>query len=109
MTQYSMSDVATPFSDTSASINLTAAVVSTYTVPGTVNQKYRCMFRWGNGSAVYVGLNATPAAPTSGAVHSTPNIEFMPDAKYVKGGDILSFYSTLAVTDSGLSLLSING
>lgn len=110
MTQYqSLYLGTTPFSDTSVSINLVAATVATYTVPGTPQQKYRAKFSWGSGANVYVGLNTIPVASTSGAVTSMPNVEFLPDLKYVKGGDVLSFLSTSAVTDSGLSLLLVNG
>ena len=109
MTQYSSNyDGTTPFSDTNASINLAVATIATYTVPGTSQQKYRAKFTWGNGANVYVGLNATPVASTSGAVTNMANVEFNPSAKYVKGGDVLSFLSSAAVTDSGLSLLLLN-
>lgn len=108
MTQYLPAYDAVSFSDTAAQINLTATVVATYTVPGTVANKYRCQFSWAYDASVYVGLNATPVASTGGTITASRNVEFRPTVKFVKGGDVLSFYSTDDVADSGLSLLSLS-
>lgn len=109
MTIYStLYDGAKPFSDTAVQINLAAATVLTYTVPGLATQRYRCQFSFPASASVYVGYNVTPAASTTGTITSSPNIEFNPkEAKFVRGGDVIKFFSTAAVTDGGLSLLEL--
>lgn len=100
-----------PFSDTTAQIALAANTAITYTVPGTNRDKYRCEFSWFYNSSIWVGYNETAVVPLPGAVTTATNssIEFRPDVRYVKGGDVLSFISDSLVTNAGLSLLKLPG
>lgn len=97
------------FTDQAAQINLAAATVVTYTVPGIISQKYQCIFSWPYDANVYVGINTTPAASTDGEITSSSGVSFRPIKKFVKGGDVLSFLSAAAVGDAGLELFLLNG
>lgn len=101
-----------PFSDTCAQINLAATVVGNYTVPGTNEFRYRAEFSYTNTSNVWVGYNTTPVVPLSNTTTTTNNQEFRPgangDARYVKGGDVLSFItSDVGGAQVGISLLQL--
>lgn len=92
MTNYNANfDVTLPFSDTTVQMNLATNAEQTYTVPGTNSQKYQALFSYPANANVYVGLNATTAAPGAGLKTTTANIEFRPDKRYVKGADVLHF------------------
>lgn len=99
----------TPFSNTTAQFGLTAATALSYTVPGQSDQKFRCEFSWPYNANVWVGYNVTATSPTENTMSSNANIELRPIARYVNGGDVLSFISISAVTDAGLRLLAIPG
>jgi hypothetical protein len=94
-------------SDTTANINLAAATALTYTVPGSAHRKYICLFSFPSTSNVYVGYNVDATLPTTGTITGGTNQQLRPSAWYVKGGDILSFNSTAAVTDGSLALYSL--
>lgn len=103
-----------PFSDVSVQIALAATTVLTYTVPGDPNIRYRCKFAFPYNANVWVGYNTTPIVPPAGAVTTTANqkVELNPghfdgEARYVHGGDILSFISDSVVTNAGLTLLKV--
>ena len=98
-----------PFSDTTSRMNLATGVAQTYTVPGTNDQKYRAEFRTASTSNVYIGYNSAPTAPVSGAQVNNGNVEYLPmSARYVKGGDVLSFISGDATgAQVGVSLLQL--
>ena len=97
------------FSDTCFQATLAASVEQTFTVPGVASQKYRAVFTFAANSNVYVGLNVTTTAPGAGLNTSAAYIEFRPsEPKYVKGGDVLHFFSADAAGASvGVSLLSV--
>jgi len=108
MTTYnSQYEDTSPFSDTTGTIALNSGVVGTYTVPGANTTRYRIDFKYPYNANVYVGLNTTPVTPSPGTVNSTNSVEFRPERKYVKGGDVLSFISSSTVTDGGFSLLQL--
>jgi hypothetical protein len=110
MTAYSkLSNGTLIISDTGAQFNLATTTALSYTVPGTSQQKYKCIFSWGYNANVWVGYNVTATLPGTGAINSTYNIQLRPDEIEVKGGDVLSFISTAAVTDAGLNLYALNG
>lgn len=97
------------FTDQAAQINLAAATVATYTVPGLNQMRFQCIFSWSANADVYVGVNETPVASTMGMITNSSGVAFRPLKKFVKGGDILSFLSTSAVADSGLELFLLSG
>jgi hypothetical protein len=102
-------DHAKPFSDTCSRMALATGVVQTYTVPGTNSQKYRAIISYICTANVFVGYNATPTTPGAGLIVNTGNIEFRPDVRFVKGGDVLSFLTPDANAYVGLSLLALPG
>lgn len=113
MTTYNKSYQDTfPFSDTTAQFGLSSAMALSYTVPGTKNITYRAQFSFPESANVWVGYNVTATLPTENTMTSNSNIELNPGkydgyGRYIRGGDVLSFISTLAITDVGISLLKI--
>jgi len=108
MTQFASNFLGTtPFSDTTATIALAANTAITYTVPGDNSMSYRAEFSWPYDSNVYVGYNVAATTAVAGTVTSTANVELRPDARYVRGGDVLSFKSVGVVTAAGLRLLKL--
>ena len=102
-----------PFSDITVQVALAANTALTYTVPGTADMRYRCKFAFPYNANVWVGYNTTPIVPPAGAVTTVANesVELNPgqydEARYVRGGDVLSFISDSIVTNAGLSLLEL--
>lgn len=110
MTKYStLYNGTTPFSDLAPQFGLLAATPLSYTVPGTSAQKYRAKFSWPYDANVWVALNSTATLPVANTMNTDSVSTLRPDVKYVSGGDVLSFNSTLAVTDAGFELLEIPG
>jgi len=112
MTMFNTGNLHTlPFSDTAPQFALAASTVLTYTVPGTSAHAYRCEFKLPSGSAVYVGYNSTPTLPTAGTISTGTRCELLTggEARFVRGGDILSFISATIVTNGGLNLLTLPG
>lgn len=107
MTQYAVSFGASPFSDTAIVFALTAATALSFTVPGTNFQKYKAVFHFPLEASVYVGLNSTPVTPVAGTASSAPNVELNPTPKFVKGGDVLNFFSTTALADASVQFYSL--
>ena len=110
MTTYNDSfDTCKPISDTTAQLNLLVNTALTYTVPGDDTKRYRMQVSLSNSANVWMGLNVTATSPSAGTITSNANIERINNReyRYVKGGDVLSFISNAAVTDVGLSLLSL--
>ena len=114
MTTYNESYNGTfPFSDTTVQIALAANTALTYTIPGDNTIRYRCEFSYADSTNVWVGYNATATVPVAGAVTTVTNtsIELNPgrygQARYVRGGDVLSFISGAVVSNMGFSLLQL--
>lgn len=97
-----------PFSDTGAKIWLAANTELTWTVPGTVDNKYRANFRYSQDAEIWVKINGTITVPIAGTVIDTYNEELLPEERCVIGGDVLHFIST-GTPQIGVSLLSIPG
>jgi hypothetical protein len=98
-----------PFSDTTAQFALSALTALTYTVPGASDVSYKCEFSWLYNSAVWVGYNVTATLPTANTMTTNHSIEFRPDFRYVRGGDVLSFIATDTQSDCGIKLLRVPG
>lgn len=103
-----------PFSDLTVQVALAASTALTYTVPGANDIQYRCKFAFADSSNVWVGYNTTAVVPIAGSVTTATNtsIELNPgkydgDARYVRGGDVLSFISDSLVTNMGFALLQL--
>jgi|SRR6185437_732392 len=113
MTAYSNSYANSfPFADRTVQFGLTALTALSYTVPGDSSHQYRAKFSFADDSKVWVGYNVTATLPTIGTLTQNSSIELNPgkydgDARYVRGGDVLSFISTAQVTDVGISLLEL--
>jgi hypothetical protein len=95
-----------PFSDTGVEILLAAGTAITWTVPGTEKNGYRALFGCSSNAEIWVSLNGTAVVPTNNTATATNNQEFVVPgmARYVKGGDVLSFVST-GTPQIGVSLL----
>lgn len=104
---HSSFDITRNFSDTTAQLRTAANTVITYTVPGTSSQKFTVLFEYASDSNIYVGYNTTPAVPASGTVVSNSFVEYKPEARFVIGGDVLSFISPDTVAYFGISIRSI--
>lgn len=102
-----------PWSDLNVQIALAANTAITYTVPGNSSMEYRAIFSYAYDSNIWVGYNTTAVVPIAGAATVTSNskIELNPgkygDARYVRGGDVLSFISGSIVSNAGMSLLQL--
>ena len=99
-------DQTRPFSTDAKTFTLAANTALSYTVPGTSAKKYRADFSFPSSSSVFVGLNVSPTIPGAGTGTAAANIEFLPESRYVVGGDVIYFISTLAV-QCGVSLLNL--
>jgi hypothetical protein len=97
-----------PFSNAGVQILLAASTAISYTVPGISTQKYRAKFSAASNAEVWVGYNVTATVPTTNTATPISNVEFIPlyEARYVNGGDVLSFIS-LATPSVGVSLLQV--
>jgi len=95
------------FSDTCAQLTLVADSVLTYTLPGDNTTRYTILFGYNSNSNVFVGLNETAAIPTDDSITTTQNIEFKPDRRYARGGDVLSFITPDDTVYMGISVRSI--
>lgn len=84
-----------PFSNTSVQLALAASTAQSYTVPGAESVIYRAEFRCQTSAEVYVRLSDTAVLPGAGLKTTLTNQELLPlnEARYVKGGDTLSFIS----------------
>jgi hypothetical protein len=98
-----------PFSDISVQVALAAATGLTYTIPGTNAKEYRCEFSYAYNANVWIGYNTTAVVPVAGAVTTVANnkLELNPKAKFVRGGDVLSFISNAQVDNMGIALLEL--
>ncbi len=109
-TQYNANYIETmPFSDTCAQIDMVAGVEKTYTVPGTDIIKWQAYFEYPENVNVFVCKNATPIIPASGTVGTQPFNEFMPEKRYVQGGDVLHFITPDTRVYMGVSLRQLQG
>ncbi len=97
-----------PFSDTGMDTILAASTALPWTVPGTSNEIYRATFGCSSNAEIWVKLNGTAVIPVSNTITATYNQEFVVAgmARYVKGGDTLSFISS-ATPHIGVSLLKV--
>ena len=85
-----------PFSGQTFSILLAAGTALGITVPGVSGQQYRAKFVRSSNAEIWVSYNGTAAVPSSGTSSSGNYQELVPldEARYVNGGDTLSFIST---------------
>ncbi len=97
-----------PVSDSSVNILLAASTAIAYTVPGTENMTYRAYFGCSSNAEIWVNKNGTAVVPISNTATATSNQEFVVPgmARYVQGGDVLSFIST-GTPQIGVSLLKV--
>lgn len=96
-----------PFSDTGAKMQLATGVALSYTVPGDDSMMYRALFSYPSDSSVWVAWNKTATGATAGTISSSYNEEFKPVARYVRGGDTLSFIANVGTPQVGVSLLQL--
>ena len=97
-----------PWTQASYSVTLGASSAKTVTVPGDNSKKYRANFEFNVTSNIFVGYNITAAVPSSGTAVSTPNQEFIPkEARYVVGGDVLSFITPDTAAYFSVSFIAI--
>lgn len=109
VTRYQRNFVDTlPFSNKCVQLLLAAGAEQHFTVPGASNVKYRAEFRCQTGAEVYVRLNGTAAIPGAGTQTALSNQELLPlnEARYVIGGDVLSFISA-STPNVSVSLLQV--
>lgn len=98
-----------PFSDVCVQFNLTTNIGQTWTVPGLAGTQYQAYFQYASNINVFVGKNATAAAPVSGTQTEQPYTEYKPKKRYVTAGDVLSLVTTNGPAFVGLSLRQIQG
>ncbi len=109
MTRYNVNYSETfPFSDQTFSILLAINTALEITVPGTETQLYRAKFTRSNTAEIWMRKNGTATAPSANSSDTTSNQELVPldEARYVQGGDTLSFISGSASSVS-VSLLLV--
>lgn len=92
-----------PFTTQNYSATLAVTTDTTLVVPstpalgninlnGTAATNWMAIFTFEPGSAVWVANNATAAIP-AGASFAATNSQLNPAVRYVKGGDVLHFYT----------------
>lgn len=89
------------FTEINAIAFLNANIISSFTVPGDSSDIYVANFQWNGPDSIFVGLNSDLTPLLSPIVSPTlfSCIEFRPPARYVKGGDVLSFLTPVDVSD----------
>ena len=87
-------DYTLPWSDAGAMLQLVTDTALSWTVPGASNIKYRAEFSFNENDYVWVAYNKTAIIPVSGVATDTNQQELRPNARYVVGGDVLSFITT---------------
>lgn len=108
--RYSSSfDKTIPFSDTDFQLHLVANTVQTITIPGNNTHKYTILFGMSSNASIFAGYNAVAAIPAANTTTTTQGVEFItPDcARYVIGGDTVSFISPDTDAYLGVSVRSI--
>jgi hypothetical protein len=79
----------------------------TYTIPGIATQKFRIKFSCSSTAEIWVGYNVTSTDPSSNTATTKSYQELIPfdEARFVNGGDTLSFLSHTASRVSASLLL----
>lgn len=104
-----------PFTDTAYSATLAASTEQKITVPSSsgmggngvsYSAQWIAVFNYEAGSTVWVANNTTAAVPAGGTFAATLS-EMNPAARYVKGGDVLSFITAGTGIDVSVSFYSI--
>lgn len=97
-----------PFSDTGMDTILAASTAISWTVPGTSKEIYRATFGCSSNAEIWAKINGTAVIPVSNTITATYNQEFVVPgmARYLKGGDTLSFISA-STPHVGVSLLKV--
>jgi len=90
-----------------AAITLTVPSTSS---PGSINAttkpRFLAIFSYHSGRNVWVSINGTAVAP-AGATLAAVSSELNPDARVVKGGDVISMICATAATDVGVVFYAI--
>jgi hypothetical protein len=96
-----------PFSNFNFNMLLATNTALAYTVPGVATQKFRIKFSRSSTAEVWVGYNKTPSEPSSNTATTNAYQEIVPldEARFVNGGDTLTFLSASANKVSGSLLL----
>lgn len=96
-----------PFSNFNFNMLLAVDTALAYTVPGVATQKFRIKFSCSSTAEIWIGYNKTPVDPTSNTATTNSYQELVPldEARFVNGGDTLSFISHTASKLSGALLL----
>jgi hypothetical protein len=96
-----------PFSNYNFSSLLAVDTALVYIVPGIDTQKFRVKFSCSSTAEIWVGYNKTPTDPTSNTATTNSYQELVPldEARYVNGGDTLTFLSHTASRVSASLLL----
>lgn len=102
-------DETKPFSQAAGQICIASGTAKSYTVPGASNKKYRAEFNCPSTANIFIGYNVTPTVPSSGTVNTSSQEEFVRSgmARYVFGGDVLSFITPDTTQYLSVSLLAI--
>lgn len=106
-TYYNNFEDTTIVSDTTIQLTLTAGMELTYTVPGAASKKMQALFSFNDNANVFVGLNVTVASPADNTVQETKFMEYKPEKRFVKGGDVIHFISPDTRTWCGVAFLSL--
>lgn len=96
-----------PFSNYNFNMLLAADTALPFTVPGEATQKFRIKFTRSSTAEIWVAYNKTAVDPTSNTATTNAYQELVPldEARFVNGGDTLSFLSHTASRVSGALLL----
>ncbi len=114
MTQVASTNYGSNFSNTlpfplqALQLVLAASTAISWTVPGNATQKYRAKFSCSSTAEIWVRWDGTAAIPTSNTVVNNGYQELVPlnEARYVNGGDTLSFISA-GTPSLSVSLLQV--
>lgn len=95
------------FTDTGAKMELATGVALSWTVPGDSFMRYRAEFQYTSEASVWVAINKVATVPGAGTISDAYNEEFRPDIRYVQGGDVLSFITSVGTPQVGVNLLQL--
>lgn len=100
-----------PFTDISLLIFLSDStqLLSIPGVSNTDNFTYQADFSYASNSNIFVGLNKAPVIPDAGNPNIvTSYVDFKPEKRYVKAGDVLHFSSKDTGVYVGVSISQLD-
>ena len=94
-------------SDVTPRTALRAGEAVSFTVPGDASVKLQALFSFNDDSNVYVGYNQAPTIPAPGVMATGQFVEFKPEKRILKGGDVIHFATPDPIAYFGISFRNL--